>query len=331
MSRVSPLVRLAVPVILSNAALAGCDQARNLFTAHPEVAAEAAGRELSTARLSDIMSSVKSVKLNRDGAEMVANVWVDYSLLAQSIVLGQTPTDSASVAEAVWPEVAEILGSRWHDTLMARRSKIPPTAADSIYQKSDERLFQHILFGARENAPDTLRASKRKQAEAALTRIRQGAKFGGLAARLSEDPGSRADSGFLPLGPKGRFVAAFDSAAWLLGPGQTSGLVTTQYGYHILHRPSLDEVRARLSTHLVNQLGAHLDSIYMDSLATANKLEVVSDAPALMRTAIKNPGTGVGEAKPLVAVCQWGADHQRLPALGQRAAAAVLRTGADRR
>ena len=37
------------------------------------------------------------------------------------------------------------------------------------------------------------------------------ADFGQLASQLSEDPGSKADSGFLPPGPKGRFVASFDS------------------------------------------------------------------------------------------------------------------------
>jgi hypothetical protein len=300
MSRFSSFARLVVLPLALSGTLAGCDRARDLFTAHAETAAEAAGQKLSPQRLADIMSSAKSVRMTREAADLVANIWIDYSLLAQAVVRGQVPTDSASVAEAAWPEVAEIKGTRWHDTLMARRSSLPPRAVDSLYHDGGQRLFQHILFGARANAADTLRTAKRKQAEATLARLKEGAKFGRLASQLSEDPGSKADSGYLPLGPKGRFVASFDSAAWLLKPGETSGLVETPYGYHILRRPGLEEVRGRLGDHLVEQVGVRLDSLYMDSLATANQMKLVGGAPALMRSATQDPSEGVESPKSLV-------------------------------
>jgi hypothetical protein len=299
MSRISAFVRLVLPALVLGGTLAGCDRARELFIAHPETAAEAAGQELPPERLAQIMSSAKSVRMSPEAAEMVASVWVDYSLLGQAAVRNELPTDSASIADAVWPQIAEIVGTRWHDSLMARRSTLSPTAVDSLYNKTDQRLFQHILFGARANAPDTVRAAKRKQAQATLDRIKQGATFGRLASQLSEDPGSKTDAGFLPLGPKGRFVASFDSAAWLLQPGEVSGLVETPYGYHILRRPALKEVRERLSDHLVQQIGARLDSSYMDSLAQVNRMKLVSDAPALIRSAAKSPGEAVQSAKPL--------------------------------
>jgi peptidyl-prolyl cis-trans isomerase D len=299
MSRACTFVRLVLPVLVLSGTLAGCERARELFIAHPETAAEAAGQELSPERLAQIMSSAKSIQMNPEAAEMVASVWVDYSLLGQAAVRGELPTDSASIAEAVWPQIAEIVGTRWHDSLMARRSTLSPTAVDSLYNKSDQRLFQHILFGARANAPDTVRAAKRKQAQATLDRIKQGVAFGRLASQLSDDPGSKTDGGFLPLGPKGRFVASFDSAAWLLQPGEVSGLVETPYGYHILRRPALKEVRERLSDHLVEQIGARLDSSYMDSLAQVNRMKLVSDAPALIRSAARSPGEAVQSAKPL--------------------------------
>jgi hypothetical protein len=300
MSRFSVFVRGVAPALVLCGSLAGCDRARDLFTAHAGTAAEAAGRELTAERLAEIMGSAKSVRPTAEAADLVANVWIDYSLLAQAVVRGELPVDSASVAEAVWPEVAEIKGTRWHDTLMARRSALPPTAVDSVYKESDQRLFQHMLFAARSNAADTLRTAKRKQAQATLDRLRKGAVFGRLASQLSEDPGSRADSGYLPLGPRGRFVASFDSAAWSLEPGQTSGVVETPYGYHILRRPGLEEVRQRLGDHLIGQAGMRLDSLYMDSLATASKMDVEGDAPAIMRSAIQDPGKAMKTGKPLV-------------------------------
>jgi hypothetical protein len=291
--------RLAIPVLALSGALTGCEQARNLFIAHAETAAEAAGRTLSAERLAQIMASAKGLRHTREAAERVAGVWIDYSLLGEAVVREALPLDSASVAQAVWAELVEIQGSRWHDTLMARRSVMPPTAVDSLYRKSDQRLFQHILFAARSNADDTTRKAKRKRAEDALDRLRKGASFGRLASRLSEDPGSKVDSGYLPLGPRGRFVGAFDSAAWALDPGETSGIVETPYGYHILRRPELDEVRERLGDYLIQQVGRRLDSLYMDSLAAAHELKVVGDAPALMRAAAKDPTEATDSPKPL--------------------------------
>ena len=300
MSRCAPYARLALPVLLLSGTLAGCDQARSLFTAHATTAAVAAGRELSAERLAQIMTSAKGLRPTPQAAEQVANVWIDYSLLAEAVVRDTLPIDSASVAQAVWAELVEIQGTRWHDTLMARRSAMPPTAVDSLYRRSDQRLFQHILFAARANADDTTRVAKRKRAEAALAQLKKGAPFGRLASQLSEDPGSKVDSGYLPLGPRGRFVAQFDSAAWALEPGETSGIVETPYGYHILRRPALEEVRERLGDHLVREVGVRLDSMYMDSLAAANKVEVVGDAPARMRAAAKDPEEARDSAKPLV-------------------------------
>ena len=48
-------------------------------------------------------------------------------------------------------------------------------------------------------------------------------------------------------------------------------------------------MQARLVKYLGESSGARLDSLYMDSLATANKIEVVSGAPTSMRQASDAP------------------------------------------
>lgn len=280
---------LAVALSLS-AGLTGCSNFRDLFSAHADVAAEAGRLELPAERLAEIMlGAVKTQRLTRETAEVVADTWVDYALFAQAVARDALPTDSASVAEAVWPEVAELKGTHFHDSLMAARTTFSDTAADSLYQAPDMRLLQHILFGSRGNQPAEQRAEVRKKAEETLTRIRRGADFGKLAAELSEDPGSRADSGFLAPGPRGRYVPAFDSAGWALRPGQTSDLVETPFGYHIIRRPELADVRGRLTDYLSERAGVRLDSLYMDSLATASDIRIQSGAPAGMRAALDAP------------------------------------------
>ncbi|MEP6687184.1 MAG: peptidylprolyl isomerase [Gemmatimonadales bacterium] len=270
--------------------LVGCGNFRDLFSAHADVAAEADGQQLPSQRLAQILSSGgKGVKVNRETAEFIANVWVDYALLGQAVAKHKLPLDSVSVAEAVWPEISELKGTHWHDSLMARRGAVSDGAVDSLYKAPDTRVLQHILFGARPTVDAAQKAAVKQKAEATLAQIRKGASFDKLAADLSEDPGSKADSGYLPPSPKGRFVPAFDSAGWALAPGQVSVLVETPFGFHIIKRPTLAEAHEHLVGFLQEQAGVHLDSLYMDSLATANKIEVLPGAPAAMRAAAESP------------------------------------------
>lgn len=279
----------------------GCGNLRDLFSAHADVAAEASGQQLPSQRLAQILSAGgKGVKINRGTGDFIANVWVDYALLGQAVAQGKLPLDSTSIAEAVWPEISELKGTHWHDTLMTRRTSVSDASVDSVYQAADSRVLQHILFGARPNADPTQRAAVKQKAEATLAQIRTGASFDKLAAALSEDPGSKADGGFLPPSPKGRFVPAFDSVGWSLQPGQVSGLVETPFGYHILKRPSLDEARDRLVNFLKESAGVRLDSLYMDSLATANTVEVLAGAAAAMRAAAESPDQSRESDKAIV-------------------------------
>jgi hypothetical protein len=275
--------------LVLGAGLTACSSFRDLFSAHADAAAEAGGQRLTPERLGQIMSSGKGIRPNREAANFISNIWVDYALFAQAVADGKLPLDSASIAQAVWPQLAELRGSHWHDTLMARRSNLPPDAADSTYQGNELRVLQHILYRVPSNAVPAVKNAARKKAEGTLARIKRGADFGELAAQLSEDPGSKQDRGFLPPSPKGRFVPAFDSAGWALAPGATSGVVETPFGYHIIKRPRADAVRERLTAYLVQNAGTRMDSIYMDSLALQNNIKVAKNAASMMRAGGEDP------------------------------------------
>jgi hypothetical protein len=291
---------LLFALLVGSTATAGCSGFRDMFSAHANTAAEAAGLELTPKRLSEIVwGATKGQRMTQQTAEFLANAWVDYALFAVAASEGKLPTDSASVADAMWAELAELRGTHWHDTLMARRVGPEDKAADSAYAAPDVRLFQHILFGAKASATPDVKAASRKKAESALGRVRKGANFGELAVQLSDDPGSRADSGFLPPGPRGRFVPAFDSAAWALKPGGTTGLVETPFGFHIIKRPALAEVRPRFKDFLAQQAGAKLDSMYMDSLATRADIKVASSAPATIRAAMDAADGAKNSSSPI--------------------------------
>src|SRR5688500_15061827 len=160
MRRIVLTAAVAIPSLLLTA---GCSGSRDLFSAHADVAAEAADQKLASERLGQILSGAKGMRPNREAANFVSNAWIDYSLFAQAAAEGKLPLDSVGVAQVVWPEIAELQGTHWHDTLMARRSNIAPGAADSVYKGDQIRVLQHILFRVEPNAvPEARNAARRK-------------------------------------------------------------------------------------------------------------------------------------------------------------------------
>lgn len=81
----------------------------------------------------------------------------------------------------------------------------------------------------------------RARARALRDEILKGAKFEDVAKRESSDTLSGAQGGSLGRGPKGRFVEAFEKAAFALAPGQISEPVETQFGVHLI---KVDEKKA---------------------------------------------------------------------------------------
>lgn len=280
----------------------GCSGFSDAFTARPQAAAEAAGAPLKVERLSAFLLGMKGMPVNAEAARGVAGLWVDHMLFAQALARGEDLADSSFAADALWADLVELQASRWHDTLMARRVQFSPGQADSAYAADQERILQHLLITAKATAPAPERQAARRKAEQARARIAAGASFATVAGEVSEDGGSREDGGYLPLAPKGRWVTSFDSAGWSLAPGQVTGILETPFGYHVIRRPPLDEVRDRILDALKQRYGTTLDSLYLDSLGIRKKLTVVRSAPAAIRSAVADFD---GALRSTEAVAKW--------------------------
>lgn len=98
--------------------------------------------------------------------------------------------------------------------------------------------FQQVLIEVQPS--DEAREEARRRAEQVLEELRGGGDFEVLARRYSEDPGSREQGGDLGWFRRGRMVPAFENVVWALRPGNTSGLVETDFGFHIIR---LERVR----------------------------------------------------------------------------------------
>jgi len=96
----------------------------------------------------------------------------------------------------------------------------------------------HILFAYQgSGVPGVTRGKEDalKLAEEILARAKKGEDFAELANAYSDD-GDGEGGGDLGFFGRGRMVKPFEDAAFGLKPGKISGIVETQYGYHIIKR-----------------------------------------------------------------------------------------------
>jgi hypothetical protein len=279
------LRRLAI-LSVTAVSLAGCSNFRDAFSAHADVVARAAGQELTVTRLAELLAPQKTVPLRRDVVDRIADLWVDYQLLAQAIATGDSLTDTATVMEASWPAVMQRLADQLHDQVIVQKARLTSAQVDSAYNLGSERWIEHFLVAVRQDTTDAVKAAKRRIAEGVLAQLRGGAPFARLATEKSDDRGTAANGGSLGLVGRGVLVKAFEDAAWALQPGQMSGLVETPFGYHIIRRPLLADIRDSFQLRLHDLDVARRDSVFLDSLATKTGIKVRGAAPAIVRAAI---------------------------------------------
>jgi peptidyl-prolyl cis-trans isomerase C len=167
----------------------------------------------------------------------------------------------------------------------------PPTDAQvrEFYDKNPDKFKQdeairasHILFRVPENADAATKKTALDQAQSVLQQARAGADFAELAKKYSAD-GSAQQGGDLNFFTRGQMVPAFDQAAFALKPGEISGVVTTQFGYHIIklteRRPAstvpFEQVSERIKEYLIDQQKQQKGQAFIDSLKQKAKIEVL--------------------------------------------------------
>jgi peptidyl-prolyl cis-trans isomerase D len=123
------------------------------------------------------------------------------------------------------------------------------------YSTPEERRASHILIKAEKSAPAAEREKARAKAEQLLAEVKKTpASFADVARKNSDDPGSAQRGGDLDFFGRGAMVKPFEDAAFGLKRGEISGVVESDFGYHIIQvtdarggeKKSFEQVRAEI-------------------------------------------------------------------------------------
>jgi peptidyl-prolyl cis-trans isomerase D len=126
------------------------------------------------------------------------------------------------------------------------------------YQQPEERRASHILIAA-EASNAAARAQAKAKAEALLAQVKaKPADFGKLAKEHSQDPGSAANDGDLGFFGRGSMVKAFDETVFALKDKEISGVVETEFGYHIIQLTGIHAGKGRAFEEVKGEIEAEL-------------------------------------------------------------------------
>ncbi len=180
--------------------------------------------------------------------------------------------DAKNSAQFQTPEVASV---EYVVLDMAAIAKTVSVPADDLrkyydenvvrYTQPEERHARHILIKTEPGDTADAKAKARADAEAVLADIKKNrAAFADIAKKRSQDPGSAARGGDLDWFGKGAMTQPFEDAAFALEKGELSGIVTSEFGLHIIEvldtrggeKRGFDSVKAEIEEEVRKQLAA---------------------------------------------------------------------------
>ncbi len=118
-----------------------------------------------------------------------------------------------------------------------------------------ERRARHILVAVDDDTDDS---AARDLAGKLLERLQAGEDFAALAQEASDDPGSAPEGGDLGWAQSDAYVGPFADALFAMQEGELSGLVRTDFGYHIIRLDGIRGGEPKSFDELYDELKAEL-------------------------------------------------------------------------
>jgi hypothetical protein len=266
--------------------LSACSGLRDALNAHTDWAARAGSAELSVTRLATLLGKSRA-PIRKDIAKSIANVWVDYQLLGVAAAHNDSLSDPKLIDEAMWPALANLKARKWYDIVSKNWGVEDTLAAQRQWTSGDMLAADHILLFT-QGMTDAQKADVKKKADAIRAKVNS-ANFAATAAATSQDQQTARRGGSLGIFPKGTMVPEFEKALQALKPGEISPVIQTQYGYHIIRRPTYDQIKGQLLLASKGRSVAVAESTYLATLEKNGKIEVKKDAVPTVKAIGNDP------------------------------------------
>ncbi len=167
----------------------------------------------------------------------------------------------------VIPEITESDAKKYYD---ANRDKFTTQADDEKTLRAS-----HILIAVQSDADDAAKKAAETKAQEILAKVKADpASFEKLAAEVSDCPSGKMSGGDLGPFQAEQMVPEFSKAVVALKPNEISGIVKTQFGYHIIRRNApqaarvipFDEIKDRIVEVLKQEAGQKAFLDYMEKI-----------------------------------------------------------------
>ena len=161
----------------------------------------------------------------------------------------------------------DLLIRSYIDSAVAPKATVADADIKKFYDENGDKFTKpatvrasHILIGVDPSATDADKKAAKEKAEKLRKELAGGADFAALAKANSTCPSSQQGGDLGEFG-SGQMVPAFETAAFALKPGEISGVVETQFGYHIIRlvekkpeqKVPFSEVQSRIAEYLKGQ------------------------------------------------------------------------------
>ncbi|MGZ8257516.1 MAG: SurA N-terminal domain-containing protein [Gallionella sp.] len=202
---------------------------------------------------SSAYSVAKVLRLNEQQRE------VSVATVAFQTLLAQAKVDAVAVKqyydlnqkEFAVPEQARVEFVRFSVANLVANSNVDSAEVAQYYKdhqaefsSEEQRQAAHILINVAATASAAEQEAARAKAEQVLAQVKLAPKkFTELAKQFSQDPGSAANGGDLGFFTAGMMVKPFSEATFALKAGEVSGLVKSDFGYHIIKLTALKAAR----------------------------------------------------------------------------------------
>ncbi len=230
---------------------------------------------------SDFESDLKEKDIDRE--------FLEYELKSQ-ILRTKIYTDvTASIITT--DELTKEYYNENRETLFAIPSRVRVSHILSIFPWVEDTSLE-------EN--DKARENTKEKIEFVEKQLENGAEFGDIAREYSDDTATSGDGGDLGFITEGQMVEEFEKTAFLLKVGEVSGIIETQFGYHILKVFDREEGRIQEYDEVKDDLSVYLSELkkvekweeFILELIDNAEIEYLSGVDGALNTPVGSTGEG---------------------------------------